>query len=338
MLSIQLASTTQYPTYNPDHLDAAKRLPMVLDKLEEEMKAHQNLVIALQEVSYDWAGPLHAFFAQNGYHLVTGLYGKPFNGYMGVCLAWPTQRFDVLEVDISRLSDKREEGWPDDEEPPSLPRRLFSGLQSVFDKSLRTIGLIEAAEETIDHWKLAERRFNVLVAAKLEEKQTKRSFWVANYHMPCAFYAPMVMTIHCDLAARHVQLLAKDSPYIFAGDFNIKPCDPTYRFLTTGEIDKDDPFFPTPKSGMEWKPTSESVSSAYATKTGREPDFTNYARALENEPFIDTLDYIFLDKKNWEVIDVRPAKHRDESGGPFPNLEEGEPSDHVMIAADLGLC
>lgn len=37
----------------------------------------------------DWAGELHAFFAAEGYQFVTALYGRHFNGYMGVGLAWP---------------------------------------------------------------------------------------------------------------------------------------------------------------------------------------------------------------------------------------------------------
>ena len=37
-------------------------------------------IFALQEVCYPFASALHTFFAQRGYHFVTGLYGRPFNG------------------------------------------------------------------------------------------------------------------------------------------------------------------------------------------------------------------------------------------------------------------
>ncbi len=77
------------------------------------------------------------------------------------------------------------------------------------------------------------------------------------------------------------------------------------------------------------------MRSAYA-EAGGEPDFTNYARIKEDDPFIDTLDYIFLSEE-WKVKGVKELPHRDGSGGPFPNLDKGEPSDHILIAANLEL-
>ena len=53
----------------------------------------------------------------------------------------------------------------------------------------------------------------------------------------------------------------------------------------------------------------------------------------DDDPFIGTLDYIFLSKE-WRVELVLPTVHRDTvKDGPYPN--EIEPSDHIMIAADL---
>ena len=87
---------------------------------------------------------------------------------------------------------------------------------------------------------------------------------------------------------------------------------------------------------MDWKPTMKPMRSAYAVKEGSEPDFTNYAQSKESEPFIDTLDFIFLSEE-WQVSDVRELPKRDDAGGPFPNLDKDEPSDHIMIAASV-LC
>ena len=79
------------------------------------------------------------------------------------------------------------------------------------------------------------------------------------------------------------------------------------------------------------------MRSAYAVAgDGNEPDFTNYARVKEDEPFIDTLDYIFV-SEDWTVAGVKALPHREGAGGPFPNLDRGEPSDHILIAADLKL-
>ena len=119
-----------------------------------------------------------------------------------------------------------------------------------------------------------------------------------------------------------------------SGDFNIKPNEPVYEYLTTGAIDTSSPFYPSPKNGMDWKPTMKPMRSAYAVKNGKEPDFTNYAQSRGGDPFIDTLDFIFLSEE-WSVEGVMELAHRTDSGGPFPNLEQGESSDHLMIASSL---
>ncbi len=259
VLSSHLSGADHYSTLNPDHLCPKNRLPVVLHKIDKEIE--RSSIICLQEVSHDWAGTFHTHFANKGYHLVTGLYGKKFNGYMGVGIAFKTSSFDVLGVDISRLSDKREGGWP---RKPKEPKRnvvtrfainLYGFAATTTKSFLGLIGLYEAPRgPPQDAWSMAENRFNQLVTVKLQDKATQKSFAVGNYHMPCAFYKPEVMTIHTDLAARHVQKLAKDEtddsekddsekenrsmPYVLAGDWNIKPDGSSYRLLTTGKMDE----------------------------------------------------------------------------------------------------
>ena len=214
----QLASATQFPTLNPDHLLAENRLPVVLKKLETEMNQHPaNTIVCLQEVSYDWAGRLHTFFANKGFHLVTGLYGKKFNGYMGVCLAWPIAAFETVDVDICRLADTREEEWPKRDET-NFVSDIINGISSFLDGTLKQMGWKGDKEEPPDHWKLSEGRFNVLVTATLRDKDTGKAFSIGNYHMPCAYYCPMAMTIHADLCARRVQSIAEkfQAPCILA--------------------------------------------------------------------------------------------------------------------------
>jgi hypothetical protein len=92
---------------------------------------------------------------------------------------------------------------------------------------------------------------------------------------------------------------------------------------------------PTPKFGMEWHPVIKPLQSAYAVSDHGGPDFTNYARIREQEPFIDTLiDYIFCSDE-WKVLGVKSLQSREEAGGSFPNLDRDEPSDRVLVAADL---
>jgi mRNA deadenylase 3'-5' endonuclease subunit Ccr4 len=89
LLSSHLSSPSYYTTINPDYLDPSKRLTVVIKKIENEIKESNDerpTIFALQEVSYDWAGALHTFFANRGYHLTTGLYGQRFNGYVFYCI------------------------------------------------------------------------------------------------------------------------------------------------------------------------------------------------------------------------------------------------------------
>lgn len=331
VLSSHLADPSHFPTLNPDHLPAENRLPLVLEKLDEEIK--QNSLICLQEVSHDWAGSLHAHFAQRGYHLVTGLYGKKFNGYMGVAVAWPTAAMNCIDVDISRLSDKREGGWPRGPQPGIL-QRISNTIKSTVRPTLEKVGIL--SRPPVEPWEMSENRMNILITVKLEDKESGQAFALGCYHMPCAFYAPRVMTIHCEMAAKHIQNIAADLPCVLAGDWNIKPYSSSYMLLTTGLMDRGDPEYPAAKHGMEWQPTAKAMRSAYAESEHGEPDFTNYARVRHNDPFIDTLDYIFL-SDHWKVAGVKGLPKRQEAGGPFPNLDRNEPSDHVLIAADLRL-
>lgn len=327
----------------------------MLQKIDQEI-SHPRVIVCLQEVSYDWAGSLHTFFANRGYHFVTGLYGRPFNGYMGVAMAWPTSAFETIDVDISRLSDTRKGGWPredpDSEDIDTKP--CFSLFSWLFPKK-------KSDEETLDPWEYSERRFNVLLTATLKDKDSKKQFCIGNYHMPCAFYAPQVMTIHSEMAAHRVQQLANQHctskeddnklPYIVAGDWNVKPLDSAYKLLTTGALEADDPAYPEPAMSklkpeqtlMTWEPRIEPMRSAYASAhEGQEPDFTNYAAPRstleDDECFIDTLDYIFLSRE-WKVLETIEIPNRSEVKGPFPNLDTGvrEPSDHILIYAKLEL-
>ena len=45
--------------------------------------------------------------------------------------------------------------------------------------------------------------------------------------------------MHSAMAAKRVHELAEGTPYILAGDFNIKPKEGPYTLLTTGEMPED---------------------------------------------------------------------------------------------------
>jgi 2',5'-phosphodiesterase len=362
VLSSHLASPSHFATLNPAHLAATARLPVVLQKIDAEISTHKRVIVCLQEVSYDWAGKIHVFFASKGYHVVTSNYGRSFNGYMGVVLAWPVAGFDAIDVDISRVSDTRPGGWPANKDPPpgvisKLLSSSFQIIQTILTAPLQKIGLISSPSRDAEPWDYAKSRMNVLLTAVLRDKESGAKFCISNYHMPCSFWDGRIMTLHADLCLAHVQRIALREgsahepgatnapakaetdplPYILAGDFNIKPSDSIYGFMTTGSIHVDDPAHPGMKEGETWLPSIvEPVRSAYRLMLGQEPDFTNFAHVGDraNMPFIDTLDYIFL-SPSWSVEKVRDLPARDVAGGPFPNLDHGEPSDHILIAATL---
>ena len=68
VLSSSLCEPEYFRNCAPEDLDPPSRLAKLLVKLEPEMK--KGAVIGLQEVSQKWAGDLHVFFAQRGYHMV----------------------------------------------------------------------------------------------------------------------------------------------------------------------------------------------------------------------------------------------------------------------------
>lgn len=345
VLSSHLAAPSHFTRCDPKHLYADNRFPKMLKKLENELTENTvPTIFCLQEVSHSWAGKLHIFFANRNYHLVTGLYGKKFNGYMGVAIAFPQNAYEVEDVDIARLSDFKEDGWPKLPEEAGggfFQTLLRSGVDTVKKFVVRPVrfALRIPPEKIVDHWKISENRHNILITCCLKEKdkESGKSFIISNYHMPCVFYAPMVMNIHAEMAVKRVESLATasgDKPHILAGDFNFMPDSPTYQLVTTGQLDEQDATYPTSKYGLEWKSTIHGMQSAYAQSDNGEPDFTNFAQVKEDDPFIGTLDYIFL-SKHWNVNNVRRTVERSKANGPFPNKDE--PSDHILISADVEL-
>jgi len=354
VLSSKLARTDHFSKTPPSHLDASNRLPKVLAKIDEERKIGSSrsipVIFCLQEVSLDWVGEFHTFFAERGYHFVPANYGGKFGGYMGIATAYPIEHYETLKVDISRLSDKRVGGWPPSAPPPSTIRRY---LLNPLKQTLSTI-LMQQQQDEKDSWSSSKNRYNQFIAVRLRERRRNNDdgkdakdavpFWIGNYHMPCAFRDPPVMNIHAEMVAKRLQNLATTSSeksgttvrdaYILAGDFNIKPDSAHYRLLTEGTIEEDDVTYPPPKFGIEWESNIDGMRSAYAVHDGKEPEFTNFAltEGME-EPFKEVLDYVFLSDE-WQVTGVKSVQPEDVDG-PLP--DEFEPSDHVVIATDLQL-
>lgn len=379
VLSSHLAEPSRFPECKPEDLDAPTRLRRVKAKLETEIE--QGSVVCLQEVSTLWAGDLHVFFMNKGYAFITAPYGSYRNGYMGVALAWPLEKYEALTVDITRLSETRTWGRapkpisasagdssaaeesPSPEKierkkaPLSIPIRGLLSTLVVNMKKQRGeeegTAALENGEErdtrdddierVTEPWKLAERRYNQALFARLRVK--KRDIAVANdgvfcvgtYHMPCMFMVPSVMTIHTSMAVKHFARLAGEDPLIFAGDFNFTPDSACYKLATQGDLATSSPDFPErPEWEKDWSAaTGVPLLSTYKEVQGEEPNFTNHAKVVDCPLFVATLDYLFF-TRGITPTKVLPVLHRDEMEKTLPM--ETEPSDHLLLAAEYKLC
>ena len=269
---------------------------------------------------------------------------------MGVALAWPQDKYDLVTIDCARLSDDVQEAkqkWEKREEITGI-RKLASNLKTRLRNVVSALtSSLEYERPPFDGWKEARKKHNVLVTATLQPKKGGEAFCVGTYHMPCLFGSvdkERVMVIHASLAAARVKKVANGKRYVLCGDFNIKPYDACYQLLTqgclTGEFADRTPTKPdgdvvAAKFSSQVEPP---LKSAYVVANGKEPDFTNFAytkpMGSDMDAFVETLDYVFLGP-GWavtSVLDTVPASAIDRSK-PYPTADQ--PSDHCMIAADL---
>ena len=156
------------------------------------------------------------------------------------------------------------------------------------------------------------------------------------------------MVTFAALAAQQMQSVAKQEPYVLAGDWNFDPASSCYELLTTGRLDVDHPDFPcAPRWAhgrpSKWTPAVARMRSAYALARGKEPELTNHACTrkqgsdgdTEGRTFTATLDYIFL-SRHWEqASDCAPTPTLEglRAIPSFPTRDE--PSDHALIACTL---
>jgi hypothetical protein len=294
VLSPQLAGG--HVAANPLHLTPDFRLALVLTKLRNECALQS--VICLQEVSISWLGPLHTFFSAYHYAYIPGMYGKRENGYMGVGIAVPLTHFELLEADVTCISDTKPQppagaGVPSASPASPSPSPLSSLLRALFGCCTAPP---PAAEESI--YQINRKRLNQMVSVRLRQSGDEGAeghppsptFTVSCYHMPCLFKNRPFMSMHCALAAQHAHRFAQGGRYILAGDFNIEPSSPQYKLLTTGVLEGQ-PWQQGPEfEGDVWAPTvAQPLTSAYAAHKGSEPAFTNYSqRPFMSTPFINT--------------------------------------------------
>eukprot|EP00913_Durusdinium_trenchii_P025720 g24136.t1 len=122
---------------------------------------------------------------------------------------------------------------------------------------------------------------------------------------------PQVMVIHASICAKCAFEFAGDLPLVLAGDFNFRPGSAPYELLTTGKLKED----------HEHRPVDVEAGSHNLD-----------CQAFDEEPFVGTLDYIFVSKQT-EVVSVERLPSSVTQGGHLPT--EKEPSDHLLISATV---
>ena len=243
----------------------------------------------------------------------------------------------VVKSDIARLSDTAKFPRAKKEEVNLGP------LTPVYNLLVQTpVNLWRKLRDyrpPSDEWQTARGRFNSILYATLKCKKTNVQFGVSTYHMPCMFRTAAdrrVMVIHAGIAAQYALNQSEGLPTVLMGDFNLKPGDAGHTLITTGDLDESHEGYPIMPAGYTGEPFNvkpqKKMESAYVRVNGEEPNFTNHARIKDDDPFIDTLDYIFV-TDDVEVVEVLNLPHRDQVKGPFPAATE--PSDHIMLAATI---
>ena len=374
VLSHKLARADFFTSCNAASLKAGPRLELV----QQQLEAHtaRGALICLQEVSQKWGGSLHAWFAQRGYHFVLSCYGGDFNGYMGVAVAFPlpTSGGDgggyVLEdVDITRIGDTLVRA-PRDGHGSSTALRSFAALPVVSHvgavlggawamcigawgqlKRRLPAAVEKALEGPLDPFAYSRKRNNTCISVRLRPAVAGAAgdsrggdggcFWFSTYHMPCAFWAPPVMTVHAALVAQHVQKLAASGaavpePCILAGDFNYKPGFAQHEMMQNGTLDEKHPECPIYPAWMNWRPAlREPFPSAHMLLHGEEPAFTNYSVSRNGPLFAETLDYIFVSAKSIDATATAALPTREDYAHIVSLPTEDEPSDHLLVSATL---
>jgi len=217
-------------------------------------------------------------------------YGQRTNGILGVGIAVPNSyEIDPIQVEFIRVAD-----YIDDINP----------LDYSSDNEV---------ESNIEN---AKKRANLVVRMKIHLNNGK-SFYLYNYHMPCAFKTPFVQMLHIQ-ALKRIITSFPNIPYILAGDMNILPTSKEYAFLTENNHYFDTQLSITPKS-------------SYFIANKEEPKFTCFNYTTFAGEFCGCLDYIFVSEE-FKVLKSHLLLTTEIE---LPNADC--PSDHLPLRSVLSL-
>lgn len=365
LLSTALVDPAIYVHCEPQALNNAHRIPAVLALVRGWCS--KQAVLCLQEVSRDWADALLPLFGEHHYMHAYASYGHEGNGYMGVLTAWPTGMYQLRAVNSARLTDTVQATFELEELDElchvidtNWPTRAANigdvgACQALWLWFSRLVGWPADTSNSDTTLDLALKRKNCLLWTQLVHIASGTTLCVANYHMPCMYWNAPVMCMHAAMAAMVTRKLSGDTPYILAGDFNIKHFDAAYKLLLDGLVTsehvhnlylKPDNFMVHPHmSAMRSMSNVASGDSCYHFNNlaknnggpicGAEPQFTCWTHGPDAPAFKATLDYIWLSVDDQHVCQWRCTDTflPECTSGPLPTLEQ--PSDHLPLEVVL---
>lgn len=338
VLSPDLATRKAFGQADPAHLDNRQRFQRILAKLEEPVA--NGAIIALQEVSAQWAGPLTCWFQNHSYTAIPAVYRRSQGYTLGVLLAVPDIEYNLENVQILSVADWAKQNLDPPATDLSLPTKALNVWRRVVT-SLANKRTILADYPEVTPWTKACSYSNLMILAQLRRTSGQaRPFMVATYHAPCLYYNPPAQELAISqmlmaAQAHNREFVGADQPLgpvlplFLAGDFNIRPGTPVYRMFQ-----------------------AFNFVSLYHQAAGAEPTATVISNSFNN-PFCDTLDYVlFLDGERQtckdvcarKVVAVLPSVKQEAQNNPaslppqlcMPNASE--PSDHLPLLVWATLC
>lgn len=306
ILSTKLVSPDWHIGVPGKYLATEYRWNLIKEKLSNKIK--DNYIISIQELSEEWLSKLLIYFRHNNYMFVYD------SAYLGVGIAF-SNKYNLKSMNIVCVGEELRKSSKPVQFSNNLIGRIFRWFSSFQKK---------------DNWQLALDKRNRYVRVTLSN-EISNDFDVYTYHMPCAFTNPDLMLIQACGLLNCVEKEAEVRPYILTGDFNSRAYGEVYNMITEGKCRevKSNKFTTLPR--FNTKP----LKSAYKEANCIEPVFTCSAWSKqENKLFRDTIDYIFY-SNGFEIDSAKRIIFTDTAKGPYPC--ETEPSDHILIGADLKL-
>lgn len=355
VLSTSLCTPKSYfePHYDPVDLDPETRTAAVAARVEAEVSAGK--LVALVEVDTVKILPaLLPIFDRYNYGVMQQMYGRYYNGFMGVVLAWPREQYELVDCKQTQMGEllyqKYRSRLPARAVEPRFPWYMGGVLSDAVAAGWKQIFPAKPVKLPPNVWAESTRRQNWVLMARLSARSGNTDpFVVAAYHMPCMFFLPPAMLLHADAVMTEVCDFAGEDPTIVAGDWNFGPASHPYQLITgdVGPMAEPAPFAtgdglrpaadsgPVEEAGPDgWKPTlTRRFESACVKAFGHEPASTNQAKMKDGKEFCGVLDFVFLSEgTNWRVA-MDPVPGEEHMGRLAPNADLA--SDHVPLDMSL---